>query len=83
MGGRLLLLLVFLVLSGPSQAHHRRGHQNTEPHLARIDCGKVRNFVLKWEAQRMLRKHGKDLLFEEWDELQSARSIYEIVCFEA
>ena len=73
-----------MLLSGPAQAHYRRGHQNTEPELVRIDCGKVRNFVLKWEAlQRMLRKHGKDLLFEEWDELQSARSIYEIVCFEA
>lgn len=77
------LFLLLVILSGPAQAHHRRGHQNTEPHLVMVDCGKVDNFIKKWEALRgILNSRGKDITFEEWRRLEEARNIFANVCHE-
>jgi len=77
----LFILLVFL--SGPSQAHHRHGHQNTEPwpEFRRADCGKIQNYIIKWETlDRMLRNHGKMLRVHEYKELERAKFLFESVC---
>lgn len=79
------LLILLVLLSGPAQAHHEKGHQILIPNreLRRIDCGHVSNFVKKWEIlQRMLNNHGKDISSEEYKELEMAKEIKANFCSE-
>lgn len=83
---RAALVALFLVtFAGTAAAHHKQGHQNTEPFINSLpfDCGRMKSFI---EAQRDLirlkLKYHKPIFPIEIEKLKDIESIYGCVCRE-
>ena len=85
MNKRLALFTLIVLLAGPAQAHHKKGHQNTEPwpEFNRVDCGKLSNYIDRMEALfGALLRIGKSPTPGEAEALEKARFLYGSRCFE-
>jgi len=82
---RVLLAILIIWYSGVAQAHHKYGHQNTEPiiDMHSWDCGNLNGFIEARMAliQTML-KLGLPVPVQYGAELGLAVRIYEHVCRE-
>lgn len=89
------MFLAVILLSQTAHAHHKIGHQNTEPwpEFRRVDCGKLYDTIVlqKKKLQALISAARKDpgqakairlLLPNEIDILNEERYIYKSVCLE-
>lgn len=82
---RVLLALLIIWYAGVARAHHKYGHQNTEPiiDMHSWDCGNLDSYIQsKMALIEIMLKFGIPVPSKEGAELGLALRIYEHVCRE-
>jgi len=88
-----LFTLALLLHSHNTLAHHKNGHQNTEPEFQNVDCGMLNDFILlqKQKVKSLIHAMKQDpnqaiaikkILPDEIEKLMKPEFIYNLTCKE-